>query len=438
LSLIPHDPTSDDAILARLAWACDPYSPVVGIEETEHPECLLLDITGCADLFHGEDQLACQLQQQVEQWGLHARIAIAGTIGMAWALAHTAASRRMVILSPEDEPQGLQNLPIHSLRLSTDIVDKLKRLGIHTAGQVLDLPRKTLPSRFGNELTLRLDQARGLRSESITPQRRPDPIDAKWESEHPLRDENGIDVILSELLRTLLDRLHTRGEGIQHLIVSLNDAGRQSERLTLELLRPTTEIDHLLALLRLQWERIRFRDGLIRIHVECNNAAVIPTRQPCLTGDETLIETDRHFEQLIERLSSRLGRDAVLTPGLIAEAQPERSYSFVPYVESGGVTGSESKVSQKSLPARPLWIMPSPQPVDVLSTVSAGPPYWIRWQGSEYVIAHSWGPERITTGWWNGEHVRRDYYVVEAECGRRFWLFRDLSDGCWFLHAEFD
>jgi protein ImuB len=50
----------------------------------------------------------------------------------------------------------------------------------------------------------------------------------------------------------------------------------------------------------------------------------------------------------------------------------------------------------------------------------------------------AWGPERITTGWWRGEHIRRDYFQVETDVGERLWLFRDLVTGRWFLHAAFD
>ena len=166
---------------------------------------------------------------------------------------------------------------------------------------------------------------------------------------------------------------------------------------------------------------------------------LIPIHQPSLIGDNAQQETAREFEQLVERLSSRLGRNAVLRPQLVAEVQPEHSYRFIPCLEAYAThdNGSDDLLVGKQ-PARPFWLKQSPVRVDVLSTVPAGPPDWLRWQSNEYVIVHAWGPERITTGWWNGPHVRRDYYVVEAESGHRFWLFRDLTDEHWYLHAEFD
>jgi protein ImuB len=52
-------------------------------------------------------------------------------------------------------------------------------------------------------------------------------------------------------------------------------------------------------------------------------------------------------------------------------------------------------------------------------------------------IVQAYGPERIETAWWRGPTVRRDYYVVETDSGERFWLFRRLRDGSWFLHGMF-
>ena len=87
---------------------------------------------------------------------------------------------------------------------------------------------------------------------------------------------------------------------------------------------------------------------------------------------------------------------------------------------------------------RPLWLKRSPEPVRVESATDEGRPDRFHWREREHAVVHSWGPERITTGWWRGAHVRRDYYHVETSCGRRFWLFRELVSGEWFLHAAFD
>jgi protein ImuB len=37
------------------------------------------------------------------------------------------------------------------------------------------------------------------------------------------------------------------------------------------------------------------------------------------------------------------------------------------------------------------------------------------------------GPERIESGWWDDDDVRRDYYVADTAAGRRLWMFRDVQ-----------
>jgi protein ImuB len=57
--------------------------------------------------------------------------------------------------------------------------------------------------------------------------------------------------------------------------------------------------------------------------------------------------------------------------------------------------------------------------------------------GKVVMVVAAHGPERIETAWWRGPIVRRDYYVVETDSGERFWVFRRLKDGAWFLHGVF-
>jgi protein ImuB len=56
---------------------------------------------------------------------------------------------------------------------------------------------------------------------------------------------------------------------------------------------------------------------------------------------------------------------------------------------------------------------------------------------------HADGPERIADEWWQPQgsgtvDAIRDYYRVEDEEGRRFWLFRSgFNEPRWFVHGVF-
>jgi protein ImuB len=50
--------------------------------------------------------------------------------------------------------------------------------------------------------------------------------------------------------------------------------------------------------------------------------------------------------------------------------------------------------------------------------------------------------ERIEPEWWIDGGLHRDYYVVEDDEGKRYWLFRlghydDSNKPSWFLHGFF-
>jgi protein ImuB len=76
---------------------------------------------------------------------------------------------------------------------------------------------------------------------------------------------------------------------------------------------------------------------------------------------------------------------------------------------------------------RPLWLLETPLLLDSHS----GRPFSQGW------LACETGPERIETGWWDGQHIRRDYYVTHNPQGARLWVFRDRRTGAWYLHGMF-
>ena len=92
--------------------------------------------------------------------------------------------------------------------------------------------------------------------------------------------------------------------------------------------------------------------------------------------------------------------------------------------------------------ARPLHLLPTPAEVRV--TVNpyddqfGRPMQFVAAAGRVHRLAHVVGPERIGGRWWDGHGKTRDYFDVEDDAGRRFWLFRVNETRRWFLHGRFD
>ena len=74
-----------------------------------------------------------------------------------------------------------------------------------------------------------------------------------------------------------------------------------------------------------------------------------------------------------------------------------------------------------------MWLLTEPQPLAHLMETQP----WVLRDG----------PERIESGWWDGNDVRRDYFVADTPAGETVWIYRDhrygIDDGEWFLHGLF-
>src|SRR5260221_4102462 len=175
LVAVPADPEGDAALVRRLAAWAGGWSPLVEGDG----DGLRLDVSGGAHLFGGEAGLVHDVRQRFAALGLTARVAIAPTAAAAWALSRFGpsplegeggSSRRLrkdegislpFTPSPRSAPlsrplpQGERDLleqlaPLHisALRLDSETIRTLERLGLKTIGALMDMPRLALARRF--------------------------------------------------------------------------------------------------------------------------------------------------------------------------------------------------------------------------------------------------------------------------------------------------
>ncbi|MEY4983348.1 MAG: hypothetical protein RIR62_1614, partial [Pseudomonadota bacterium] len=199
-----EDRAGDAAFLTALMRWAGKFSPWVA---EERPDALVVDLTGCAHLFGGEEALLVQVAGDCTALGLTVRAGIADTVGAAWALArfaggpvatasgartgdaiaqeaHATRSRAHPRRRPDAggatassgmiAPTGrlrqvLGPLPLAALRLDGAAVEGLSRLGLRRVEDIALLPRAALARRFGAHVLRRLDQALGLDPEPVTP-----------------------------------------------------------------------------------------------------------------------------------------------------------------------------------------------------------------------------------------------------------------------------
>jgi protein ImuB len=474
--ILPHDPAADLAALAKLAEHCERFSPIVGWETVEggvpsgsrksevggrksstgdmEPgtgNSLFLDVTGIGVLFGGEETLAQEVVADLSRLGYEGHVAIAGTIGAAWAIAGMQKAEGRTQSEKPNSEFCILHSEIAALRLPAETLDLLSQLGLTQIEHLLALPRTSLRARFGERLLLRLDQLTGAAQETIVAHRPPPQFAAERVLEYPVERREVIEQLVRELLQGIAQALAERREGIVQLHVRLDCAPGRPVQIDIGLFRPSADPRHLWSLARMQLEQTALPGPVGRVTLEARLTAPLENRQGELfAGNQH--EAQRQFGLLIDRLSSRLGPQAVLQSELTADPLPERAVRWIsavkPVAKRFKVQSSKFKVKERrrttlnleprtwNLSHRPLTLL-APVALEVLSVVPDGPPITFRWQGQQHRVVRHWGPERIETGWWRGASVRRDYYRVETTTGQRFWLFRQLGDCRWHLHGEF-
>ncbi len=455
LHLAEHDPLLDWTALESLATWCQQFSSLIGIESTNEPSSLFMDVTGSAPRLGGEQVLAQRVAVASEQQGYQTRVAIAATIGAAWALAHettspgTSISAEQVIVPTEHTTTQLIPLPIHALRLSADTVELLHQLGIRRIGQLLQLPRKSLHARFGDELLLRLDQACGQVPETIVAHSPAEPLQASWQLEYPTAKRETIEKMTQALTEQLSIRLRQQDREAVQIEYRLSPVSGAPTTIRVGLYAATASARHLFDLLRMQLENKSLGGPIQQATIQGTIAVARNDQQHRLFADSDSSSSDssltsRQLAHLIERLSSRLGRDRVVSARLSREPQIELAYRYHPLTGKGKLPAAKFSMAphtrnQHQLPAycRPLLLIHPPLAVQAVAIAPYGPPVSFQYQNNTHQIIAQWGPERVETGWWRGPTIRRDYYRVEDQHGSRFWLFRDLRGAAWFLHGEF-
>jgi protein ImuB len=438
LRLLTDDPEADRRALEDLAAWATRFGPVVGLEDGPRPQGLLLDVTGCGAYFGGEEKLLDRAAHQLEAAGWVARLALADTVGAAWGLSRYG--RTPCLVHPGATAPALSPLPVAALRLPLAAQQLLRQLGIERVRQLSALPRDSLPARFGPLVLRRLDQALGRLPEPIVPHKPPPVLQERFDFEYATERLDVLLLVLDQLVQRLQEALARRQQGARQVEWVLHHEAAPPTPIAVSLSRPSRSPAHLSLLLRTRLEEARLRGPVAAVSLRVVAAEYLVDPQADFLDAER--PDGEGLARLIDQLSNYLGREAVTRAHLVPDPQPEYACRFEPLVQ--GTRKSPSRGSGPPapegciLPPRPLRLWPAPEPIQVLSVAPEGPPVRIDWRSTVYGVVGAWGPERIETGWWRGEDVRRDYYVTATERGSRFWIFRRMEDGHWFLHGTFD
>lgn len=459
------DIRKDLKALYKLAYWTSNFSPLVGLENEliaavkagklnqifSQSYGIILDIAGTERLFGGHLALAQQIFKQLFRWHVAATIAVAPTIGAAWALSRYSTAP-VTVINNSNLVHSLAALPPAALRINSSTEQLLSDLGITTIEQILKLPRKQLNSRFGHELLIRLDQALGNRLETFRALKLPIRYRASRHYEFPLKKKEQIQKLLLELIEEVLGQLKQAKKRARNFKLTLQGNAISGETITvtktLQLTFASNNSKHLFAVLTPVVESLRAPEGFFRFFVEATQISTVVQREPALFSQHLNTangpETDSEIEvsEFINLLNNRLGASNVTQAHFAESHLPEQSFLHQPFSQVSKKTTQPPPTLNQIVKSRPSYLFKPPYPIKAVALLPDQPPAQLQLEKTILRITVGFGPERIQTAWWqkaliesNAANFQRDYFTVQDQFGRWLWVFRDLTNLNWYLHG---
>ena len=370
-----------EALAPLAAWACQ-FTPKVSLE----PPCeLLLEVQGSLRLFGGFEPLQRTLRSGLAEMDISFQTAAAGTARAALWLARGGGA-------------AFEALPIEVTRFDSAF---FRSIGVRTLGELLQLPREGLGQRCGARVLDELAQALGETPEARAWFAPPPRFAASLELPAPAAQAEALLFGARRLLVQLAGLLAARHEGARGFLFELGETSLQ-----VGLASATRDANRMAQVLGERLGRMTLQQPVETLRLEAGDFAPLPGVNAALFGDPAA--QAEGWARLAERLRARLGHAAVCGLALQPDHRPEHAWRRV---EPG-----EWDPREYCAPGpRPLWLMEARKLGD----------------GFELLA----GPERIESGWWDGDDAKRDYFVARLANRSLAWVYRESGE--WYLHGLF-
>ena len=459
LEVIDYPPGLAKRLLTRIAEWCIRFSPCVAVDCDEG---LILDVTGCTHLWGGDELYIKNIKERFNNYGYTVRVAIADTIGAAWAVSRFG--QHECIIKSGQQSSALLSLPAAALRLDDDTTERLYKLGLRQVKDFIGMQRSALRRRFGGKegggqrrevgsqriedgsknsgdvvpgpssILTRIDQALGNKEEIIIPVHPPEPYEERLPCLEPITTATGIEIALQRLLETICKRLRQEGKGIRGAVLKCYRVDGKIEQIAIGTIRASHHVQHLFRLFELKIASIEPGLGIELFILQANKVEDHSSLQSTLWNSNRGLQDER-ISELLDRLTTRIGAHAIRRYLPDEHYWPERS------VKAALSLNEEATTVWKVERPRPLQILSRPEKIEVMAPVPDYPPMNFRYKGKLHTITKADGPERIEQEWWIEQGQHRDYYYVEDEEGCRYWLFRlghyDDESYQWFIQGYF-
>lgn len=411
LQSVPRDTRRELRALEQAARRCRRLTPTVSLAP---PNAVVLEVRGSLRLFGGFEGIQGTLQAALTPLGHDYHWAAAPTPGASLLLAR--CRREIKIEGREQLRSVLGGLPLHALDIDTNLLMRLHKTGIRQLRDLWRLPRAGLARRFGPELVAYLDRIRGERPDPRVLYRPPLQFRSQLALPAAASENAMILAAANKLFHELVRFLRRHDAGTAAVCVRLLHQRSSFDSIHVGIRQYARDAAQLLHLFDQALQRRELSEPVTGLEVRCADIRSFTPAPADLFRDA--VPQAQQWQHALDELEARLGSESVRHIESVDDHRPENAWIH------GVPTGRPAKPQQ-----RPLWLLSQPQRL-----FRRDRRLWYR----GHLTVHS-GPERIESGWWDGQDCRRDYYIAGNPRGMRLWIFQDLKQpsDIWYLHGLF-
>ncbi|WKJ92471.1 DNA polymerase Y family protein [Methylomonas montana] len=400
-----RDPLAERQALQQLADIALDFSPWVSLDQAD---CLLLEIGSCLTLFGGAESLRDKLRLVLQTSGHRPLIAISPSPTASTLLAKLSLEN--IVIDRLALRSTLGPLSIAALDLDDKILRRLFRTGIRQLTDLWRLPRDGLTKCYGAGLLQQLDRLAGRQTQVLQAFHSPPRFQASREMPIELERIEHFFPAIEQLADEFAAFLKTRDATTLGIVLELHHHGRPATRLALDFRAGNRDPRHWCSLLYEKLARSPLPAPVLAVSLISQAIAPFQPERFSLFDDHEQPNGEAEWQATLDQLQARLGHQSLKFLATQNDHRPERAMT----------TQSPISTSNSHLPPRPLWLLPYPEPVRL---------------GDIRLLSAA---ERIESGWWDDQPVRRDYHIAKDKRGRKLWVYRDLNaKQQWFLHGLF-
>lgn len=439
------------AALLDCAWTISPRIEQARNGTEQHlPDTVVLDIAGCEKLFGSPQKIAADLKHVAAELGFDANVGVAGNPEAAICAARGFSG--ITVIPPGTEAAVLGALPLSSLAIPTELLETLRRWGVHTCAEFAALPELAVIERFGQQGQHWQRLSRGTGPRPLIPKDFPAQFEECMELEFPVELLESLLFALNRLLDQLCLRLRMHVLATSEVKVALTlqpDDLRRKEPLlhirTLRLPVPASQSKFLLKLLQLD----------LQAHppgapVTAINIVVVPTRSRAqqLGLFLPLSPEPEALELTLARIQSTVGEDRVGAPVLLDSHRPgafQQQRFVLPEATSMKIAARECP------PAAALRIYRPALPAKV-ELHNQHPTNIVCFNVRKPILVLA-GPIKTNGEWWSESSWAREEWDVlvpalypkyprdtspKQQETALYRIYRDLLSNSWFVEGIYD